>query len=156
MNLDAFYYDPTSPTGIRWAINRPPRRMRGDVAGYKVSDGYWQVEHLRQRERTHRVVWMLHNGPIPEGVEIDHIKGKANNIENLRLADDCQNQHNIGLKSANKSGVKGVHRQGNSWIATIQHRHIKYYLGSFASLYDAATAVRNKRNELHGAYANHG
>lgn len=47
----------------------------------------------------HRVVWILHNGSIPEGVVIDHINRvpSDNRIENLRLATKSQNKLNTTI-----------------------------------------------------------
>ena len=40
----------------------------------------------RYHARAHQIVWHLHNGPLPEGFEIDHINGLKSDhrIENLR------------------------------------------------------------------------
>jgi hypothetical protein len=50
----------------------------------------------------HRVVWVFHNGPIPMGLEINHIDGvKSNNIlANLELvttAENMQHRHGSGI-----------------------------------------------------------
>ena len=38
--------------------------------------------------RLHRIIWEIANGPIPDGLEIDHINRNSldNRLENLRLA----------------------------------------------------------------------
>lgn len=41
----------------------------------------------------HRIVWELHNGPIPEGLVIDHIDGNTSNnrLNNLRCISSKDN-----------------------------------------------------------------
>jgi len=45
----------------------------------RVGDGKYVSEH--------RLIWEMHNGPIPEGMQVDHINGirDDNRIENLQL-----------------------------------------------------------------------
>jgi hypothetical protein len=64
----------------------------------------------------HRVVWVLFNGEIPEGFEIDHKDGDAlnNKISNLRLADRKIATKNLGMRSDNKTGTTGVSYKKNS------------------------------------------
>ncbi|WP_436868476.1 HNH endonuclease signature motif containing protein, partial [Enterobacter hormaechei] len=49
------------------------------------------------------MIWEMHNGPIPQNMEIDHINRIKldNRLENLRLATRRQNACNI---STNTSG----------------------------------------------------
>lgn len=51
-------------------------------------------------------------------------------------------------RSDNKTGVKGVYRQKNSYIASIQLRGKPHYLGSFRTLEDAAAARKKAETEL--------
>ena len=97
-----FDYDPSSPSGLRWAVSNTNRIKVGDVAGSRNHEGYWTItRHGNKTYRAHSIVWELHNGPIPEGMTVDHIdRNPSNNkIENLRLASasaQCHNRRNWG------------------------------------------------------------
>lgn len=76
----------------------------------------------------HRVIWEMFNGPIPEGMEVDHIKeiretgGIADNrIENLQLLSPAENKRKSCKikRSNNKSDKVGVHfdEEKGAWIA---------------------------------------
>jgi hypothetical protein len=63
-----------------------------DPNGYHMMN--WKLPNGKRRFlRLHSVVWETHFGPVPEGLEIDHIDGdKSNNaIGNLRLVTHAQN-----------------------------------------------------------------
>lgn len=97
-----FSYDPTSPSSLRWTARNTNRVKIGDVAGSRNSEGYWVITRGRKGVfRAHSIVWELHNGPIPEGMTVDHVdRDPSNNrIENLRLAtasEQCHNRRNWG------------------------------------------------------------
>lgn len=59
----------------------------------------------------HRIIWEMINGPIPDGMEIDHIDLDPwnNRIENLRLATHMENMANQGIRNS-KTGLKGVRK----------------------------------------------
>lgn len=62
------------------------------------SRGYqraWVVDEdgERKRKMVHNLVWTAHNGPIPEGYEVDHKKGKMDNrLADLQLLTRAQNR----------------------------------------------------------------
>ena len=63
-----------------------------DQNGYRMMN--WKLPNGKRRFlRLHSVVWITHNGEVPEGMELDHIDGdKSNNsILNLRLVTHAQN-----------------------------------------------------------------
>ncbi len=39
----------------------------------------------KKKIAVHRLNWMFHNGPVPEGFHVDHEKGRSDAIGNLRL-----------------------------------------------------------------------
>lgn len=48
-------------------------RKSGDVSGSIRRDGYVEVKVNGKSELAHRVIWEMHNGKIPENMQIDHI-----------------------------------------------------------------------------------
>lgn len=52
----------TTDHGLEW---RSP-----DSQGYGAVT--WTVDGISKQSRAHRIAWILQNGPIPEGYEIDH------------------------------------------------------------------------------------
>ena len=69
----------------------------------------------------------MHHGPIPKGLEIDHINRNRsdNRIENLRAVTRSVNLHN-------QEG-KGYYKNGNKFRATISLNNRSVGLGSYAT-----------------------
>ena len=107
----------------------------------------------------HRVCYAHYHGYWPQ-TEIDHRNEDAsdNRIANLRAASRSQNESNKKMSRSNTSGMKGVcfHKPAGKWVARIEHNQKVFYLGVFHDKSEAEVAVRAKREELHGAFANHG
>lgn len=100
----------------------------------------------------HRLVWMLQNGEIPEGTEVDHIdRNKGNNHpSNLRLATKSENAQNRTTRSDNKLGVKGVSYDPptGKYRAEITVNKKTIRLGRFLTL-EAAVKARKDAEVLH-------
>jgi hypothetical protein len=111
-----FYYDPTSPTGLRWKVdnnvgNPKCKRKSGDIAGStKTTKGmiYSTVSHKGHNYYAHRVIWIMHNGYLDNNLVVDHISGFSNNIENLRVVPQELNNKNAALRKDNSTGIQGV------------------------------------------------
>ncbi|WP_407059264.1 HNH endonuclease signature motif containing protein (plasmid) [Ralstonia syzygii subsp. celebesensis] len=145
-------YDPTS--GIfRWLVARNShggKVIPGAIAGTK-NDGYVQIIVDQRKYRAHRLAWLLMTGEFPvKGYEIDHINGARddNRWENLRLVTRHQNNMNMGVSKANRSGVRGVSwlKRRNKWHARIKVEGRVICLGDFVSL-EAAAAARKAAEE---------
>lgn len=112
---DYFYYDESSPSCLRWKVDRRSGKnfnivcaKAGDVAGSMCIDR-WEVGFKGRSYRVHRIVWELHNSPLGHAM-IDHINGDStdNRILNLRAADIKVNSRNTKKSVRNTSGKVGV------------------------------------------------
>lgn len=96
-------------------------RRNGKAVGniVKNSKGYdkqyvrvhWSKDGKQTSAYAHQVIWELVNGPIPDGMQIDHINGDGldNRPENLRLATRTQNMYNRRANKGTKHGLpKGI------------------------------------------------
>ena len=134
-------------------------RRVGKVVGWVGRKGYRETEVNGIAKKVHRLIYEIHYGPIPPGMQIDHINGNRddNRIDNLRLATQEQNQANMKLKVTNTSGVKGVcwNQRYGMWYARVGHNNERHT--SLHNTFFAATLwVRMIREQLHGEFVNHG
>ena len=131
----------------------------GQNAGWEDGRGYRQLT-LPNGTRTlaHRVVWLWHNGLIPDGLAIDHIDGKPNNnrIENLRAVSHSENMKNRAKSQINTSGATNVQwlPERRKWRARGFIGGSKH-LGYFDAKDDAVQAIR-AYYRLHGCTERHG
>lgn len=107
------HFDIMSPSFLSWDNGRP--------VGASIRNGYKRVRCGGKWLNHHVLIWEHFNGPIPEGMEIDHIdRNRGNNApSNLRLVTRSQNSRNKAPHKNNKSGIKGVY-----W-----HKHREYWYG---------------------------
>lgn len=105
-----------------------------------------------ERVFLHRVIFEHYHGPMPAGLETDHIdRTPLNNTpDNLRAVTNTQNQANKGKQKNNTSGFRGVHwyKQCKRWGAAIRVNRHRIYLGAFLTAKEAAIAV-NQAYAIH-------
>jgi hypothetical protein len=140
--LREFYtYDPL--TGVITKIkgkNKGPTSRQASKRGYlSVSFTYDGIEY---RIPQHRLAWVLANGDIPCGLEIDHINRDKtdNNLDNLRLATSAQNKLNRGRKD--ELPRRGVGQTPYGWTARYRNK----LLGHFYT-FEEAVEAREKAEE---------
>lgn len=151
-NLDwskYFALDEASPSGLVWVI---PQYFRGTPNYSRVGQPvgsigktknreYWSVglseDWVRSTYLIHRVVWVMINGSVDLGNDIDHIDGNGlnNKISNLRECSKSLNNRNMKKRTDNTSGACGISyqktRTSEGWKATIVgvdgKKYGKYY-----------------------------
>jgi len=115
--------------------------------GTKNAAGYGLVF----QKLAHRYAWERNNGPIPDGLFIDHICHVRHcvNVEHLRLATSKQNNENR-TKGASISGIRGVtwDKSRRKWAVNITHERRTHNLGRFDDLEEAAEVARAARLRL--------
>ncbi len=140
-------------TGVlTWKVKRPgPKTAIGMEVGSVKHDGRYRSFVLNhKRYYTHRVAWEMVNGPIPDGLCIDHIDGNGlnNQLSNLRVTTLSLNQRNRCIPKNSRTGVIGVvhHTRGGFSVYCVGK-----YVGYFKSFDDAVSARKNaeKLNQYH-------
>ena len=116
---------------------------RGDRKGSRCCITVDNVKHAK-----HKIVWEMHNGPVPKGFEIDHINrdDSDNRIENLRLATHFQNLQNT-------KGLGYHKRPSGNYTAYVTYDGKRKYLGTYPNPYEAHGAYLEAKKELCGEYA---
>lgn len=89
-------------------------------------------------------------------MEVDHINqdGLDNRKSNLRIVSRWQNATNIGIRSSNTSGVKGVyfHKKRNKWVARIHYEGKYKYLGTFGTIKEATKVRKEAEQKYHKGF----
>lgn len=134
--------------------NRFNARFAGKTAGtFDTKSGRIRVGLFGRLFYASRLIYIFHKGAIPKGKFIDHEKRNTldNRIEGLRLCTSSQNSCNRAHSST--TGMKGVTRIKNKWMARITKNGKVYYLGVYDSPIDAGIAYDTAARKLHGKFA---
>ena len=112
------------------------------------TDGGWK------NIQAHRAAYELANGPIGEGLYIDHICHNKACVKPAHLREVTQKQnmeHQLGAQSNNvTSGIRGVSwlKKNNRWRVEVTSNGTRYYGGLFKDLAQAEAKAVAMRNEL--------
>lgn len=162
----------------RWQRNGDPEARqvyRGDPAGSIAArskregecliwtgamsdDGYGIMKVKGKTRQAHLVAWDLANGPIPEGMQIDHICYNRACLEpkHLRLATHSQNQWNQSGSTA-ASGYRNVYpAKGGGYYVQIRCKGQQINFGSYSTAREAGEVASAARSELFGEFAGRG
>lgn len=131
----------------RYDIN--PRALRGQEAGtfMNVRGAKYRTVRIKgKRYLTHRLIWILFNGNIPDKYEIDHIDGDTlnNDLNNLRCVTPSINRRNMKMPNTNTSGYVGVSwdKKNKKWLASAFDIYgIQKNLGRFEDKEEANSVV---------------
>jgi hypothetical protein len=137
---ELFNYDPLRGVFV-WKTGKRVGKLAGCLNGSRrrvVSVGDVLYVHAR-------LVWVWHNGPIPEGLTVDHIDRDTTNDRswNLRLATPSQQQLNKGRGATKYDLPKGVTRM---------HGRYKAHIGTGGSGQSRHLGIFDTPEEAHAAY----
>ena len=123
----------------------------------KTVDGYGRFRLDGSPRLAHRVAYSWANGPIPKGLQLDHVcyVPACVNPDHLRLATNAENNQNRqGASSNSTSGVRGVfwNRAAGKWVAEVVLDGKHHSLGRFIDIADAEAVVTEWRR-IHMPYS---
>jgi len=143
--------------GALYWKNCSKKNKNGKLAGNINSNGYCRVWVNKKLYDSHRIIFLMFHGYIPENV--DHIDGNPlnNKIENLRAATYRQNAQNRKVRKDNELGIKGIKKNGNKFMVRVQIKTNKRKcFGSFDNLELAELVAIEARDKYHKEFAKHG
>lgn len=130
-------------------------KRQGDClvwTGSASAEGYGRMQVDGKSMLSHRYAWERSNGPIPDGMHIDHVcrVHACCNPRHLRVVTNKQNSEHTGLRALNTSGYRGVcwAKRERKWRAYVTHNGKQHYAGFHETPEEAAEAAKAKRLEL--------
>lgn len=124
--------------------------------GHINAKGYPRFNVHGRLMLVYRYVWEHEHGPIPDGMEIDHIcfNRACINISHLRLATrETNTRYRSGAQQNSKSGVRNVHYRHGKWVVRVKKNGKHYEFGTYNSVEEAIPVAEAARAELFGKYA---
>ena len=150
------WFEEKEPGVLVWKRlkNKSCPMKQGDVAGWIDGRGYCRITWNENGERytlfRHHIIWVMHNGTIPAGKVINHIKGAdhGDSITNLELVTPDDNNSTfkrVKVDKRNQCGETGVReRKGYSgdlkWQARVTVDGKTISLGHFLTKEEAVAA----------------
>ena len=137
---EVLHYNPD--TGIFTRIDQNFGSIKiGQEAGWIDVKGYKNIKIDTKTFFAHRLAFLYMEGYWPEN-QVDHTNRVRDDNRwcNLREASRSCNMKNKDIQTNNTSGVTGVSKQGNSWIARVNYKNKRIYIGNFKSFDDAVIA----------------
>ena len=146
---DEFFWSQVDMTGDCW------------IWQHSISDsGYGRFTNDKGvRVRAHRYSYEAINGPIPDGMLLDHEchNRLCVNPSHLRPADYSQNGSNRAEPPQHtKSGVRNVTKNKKRWSVVITKNRVRHRFGTYDTIEEAAVVAEQARKDLFGEFAGRG
>ena len=125
--------------------------------GSRNGKGYGEIHTPSGKQYAHRYAWEQANGPIPEGMVVDHVCYNRSCVkpEHLRLARIRENQANrSGSAVTHKTGgVRNVYAYKYGYAVQIGHGGKTHHFGTFKDPDEARAVAAKERARLFGEFA---
>ncbi len=105
--------------------------------------------------RAHRLAWLYVTGRQPKIIDHENRDRKDNRFSNLNNTTIDGNNKNLPMFVTNTSGITGVAKQFNKWVAQISVKGVTKRLGSSESFFEACCIRKSAEAKL-GFHPNHG
>jgi len=124
---------------LYWKVVYSNRLKVGDLAGDSDGTGYRRIMMGKKHYKMHRLIWIMHNGDIPENLIVDHIdrNRKNNKIENLRVVSKSLNNVNRDSKGYSWDAAR------KKWRAQASVDNVTITLGRFNTEDEARQAYED-------------
>ena len=131
-------------------------RTEGDCLIWTGSVNQWGYGRTKTQNGglrvVHHLAWERANGPIPDGMELDHVcfNRACINTDHLRPATKSENaRHRQGAQPNSKSGVRNVHATPSGrWRVRLKVEGKHLLFGSYDTIEEAEQVAIRARREV--------
>lgn len=115
-----------------------------------LNRGYGQFRYDGKPRKAYRWSYEHFIGPIPEGMQVDHIcrVPACVNPEHLRVCTNKQNMENLGDRAGNPYRGACWNKRFQRWEARVSHNGKSLWFGAFGAREEAAAAAKAARLQL--------
>jgi hypothetical protein len=134
---------------LYWLEKRPGISINKKAGCLDISNGYVYIGYMYKRYPVHNLIWIMHNGDIPDNLEVDHIDyNRSNNVlSNLQL---LSTQDNLLLRQhiVQPRGSIYFQKPNNKWRVQIIYESKRIEIGLFETHEKAVNALNLHRASL--------